>query len=502
MGTEKVVRRDLEGDLLQEADASGAHYAKRLSLDVAWHTNAPKDLADWLDALVNRIEQDWPRRLLTIHYNPFLKPVTGAQLHAMLRPSEPLAAWRLAQVAADLCHWLEQFHAAGFPQLVVHPGRIGQMDGQFALFPTLAGILPPLSKLLPQPAGIWLFFIAPEVLRTRGSDPELLPKGDVYALGRTLQVLINPDWTECLPVDPYIAAEQIVESPDLEPPFVWPDGFDEIAKAVDKMCAALPEDRPAATDLVTTFHALARQLEPERMVQSLIEKRKLAEAEAHLKALEASQDEGIFAFPKAKIHILRAKVAMAHAVPQYVLAIDQLAKAKGFEPRSAEAYRQIGRVYREFKEHPQHLKLADLNYRHAARLSGWRTDIVEEWVDVLQQGDPKLLLERTDLIPWDRRPAVVFARRAAGHMDTDNVEAAWHECVDYFSQFGFNQTVFETAQQAAAYLPAAELLIWMRDRQNIEKLPAVQAIVWARNGQHEKAAMYLAHALRMSNEEV
>jgi hypothetical protein len=500
MHTEQTVRRDLHGELLQVSDESGVHYAKRLSLEVAWHTNVPEDLAYWLDTLVTRVEEDWPKRLLHIHYNPFLKPLSAGQLQAMLRPEEPLAEWRLAQVAADLCHWLERCHAADLPQLVVHPGRIGLLDGQFVLLPTLSGILPPLSGLLSGTVPAWLPFVAPEVLRTRAADPALLLKGDVYALGRTLQVLVAPQRLDSLPAPAYEAAEHLVESMDWNRSFEWLAG-PEMAEVVDTMCMALPSERPAASDLVSTFHALVRKLDPTRTVQSLIDERKLADAEAHLEALEASQDDGIFAFPRAKLHTLRAKAAMAHTPPQFARAIDQLKKAEGFEPKNPAIFQQSGRIYRYYTTHPQHLMLAGHAYERAAKLAGWRADLIEEWVEVLQQGTPERLLDRTREIPWDKRPAAVFALRASSLLETGNAHGAWHECVDYFSQFGFNQAVYETAQLAAAGIPASELLLWMRSRQKIDTMPAVQAIVYERNGEPEKAAIYLAHALRMASEE-
>ncbi|MGC9356353.1 MAG: hypothetical protein ACP5GX_00715 [Anaerolineae bacterium] len=501
MRTERVITRDLDGELIEVSDGEGVHYVKRLSLEVAWHTNAPEDLAYWLEPLVTEVDEAWSQRKLLIHYNPFLKPLSRSQLQTILRPESPLAGWRLAHLAADLCRWLERFHTADYPQAVIHPRRVGLLDGRFVLLPTLAGIMSPLSKSLSGSIRSWLPFIAPEILRTRAKSPALLPAGDVYALGRMLQALAAPERTEVLPDDPYEAAEQIVETSAASIPFEWPEGFDEIAEVVETMVDLSPEARPTAAELATTFHALVGQLDPERVIQALIEERDLGEAQAHLEALNASQGEGAFAFPHSKLHLLQADVALAQSPPDFTRAIDELEKAKGFEPKNPAIHQRIGRTYRDYTEHSQHLLLADYAYQKAALLSGWRGDIVEEWVEILQQSTSERLLERTRAIPWEKRPAVVFARRAAALLEKGNYHGSWHECVDYFSQFGFSQSVYGTARLAASHIPPVELLIWMRERQNIEKLPAVQAIVWERNGQPEKAALYYAHALRAASEE-
>jgi hypothetical protein len=501
MTDKRTIARDLDGELIEVSDREGTHIGKWLSLDVAWHTNAPEDLAYWLKGLVTEVEEDWSERALLIHYVPFLKPLSRSQLQALVRPKSPLAGWRLAQLAADLCNWLERCHTADFPQAVVHPRRVGLLDGRFVLLPTLAGILPPLSELLTDGAALWLPFIAPEVLRTRGKNPALLPAGDVYALGNLLQAIALPDRVEGLPNDPYKAAEKVVEEGVTARLTDWPAELGKIGAVAETMMSLDPAMRPTATDAAATFRALVGQLDPERVIRTLINERALAKAEAHLETLDASQTEGVFAFPPAKRHLLRADLALAQSAPDFTQAIDQLKKAESFEPRNPLIHQRIGRTYRDYADHAQHLLLADHAYQRAAVLSEWRTDVIEEWIEVLQQRGSRQLLDRTQSIPWEKRPAVVFARRAAALLQQENHHGAWHECVDYFSQFGFNQSVYETAKLAASHIPPSELLMWMVERQNIDKLPAVQAIVWERNDEPDKAALYYAYAVRTASEE-
>jgi hypothetical protein len=496
MGRTRLIQRDLEGDLLEVAEEGAIHYAKRLSLGTVWHSYVPTDLAEGMKALVSRVEQDWPNRLLLIHYQPRLRPLSAPKLRSLLPPGGPLTQWRLARLAADLCDCLGRLHTAGFPQLVVHPGRLALLDGGFALLPTLAGVLPPLSDLLPRDPEAWLPFLAPEVLRTRGKGSGLLAQGDVYALGRTLMALADPDWTQRLAADPHAAAERIVESPSAEPPFPWPDGFETIAGVVGRMCALRPEARPSAGELAATFHSLERRYDPQRAVQGLIDGRRLDDARSYLAALEAARDEAAFAFPQVMIHRLRAEIALAEPIPQYAAAVAELGRAKEYEPRNAEIYRRLGRVYLDFKEGPQRLQLADESYGHAARLSVWREEVIEEWLEALRQGPAENLLERTAQVPWERRSRALVAQRAASLLVTGDAQGAWSECVDHAAQFGFDPWVYEIAQQAAASLDPAALMVWMAHCHDLERMPALQSIVWARLGQPAQAAAWLAQALQ------
>lgn len=490
-----VIHDDLDGDLVRLA---GAGHAKRLAPGVAWHAEWPEALAEGLDALVARVELPSGTGRLVITYHPHVKPLPATDLLRLLRPAEPLAAWRLAHLAVELSDWLSRCHDAGFPQMVVHPGRLGLLDGRFVLLPTLSVVLPRFPDLVNARAAGWLSYVAPEVLRTRAIKVDLLPAGDVYALGRLLHRLAAGDvaYSAVFSLDD---VERIVERPAPLPPL--PPEYSEIAPLLADMCAILPERRPPAADLSMAFRELVRKSDPAEQLQSLITARKIPQAQTLLTSLERSLDEGLFPLPAANLHTLRADAALAQTPPDNQAAIDQLERAKQHEPKNPNIFQRIGRVYTGFTGHPQHLVLAGLAYQRAAELSAWRADIVDEWMETLRLAPPADVLAQTARIPWNRRQPTVYARRTAAHLAAGDAWSAWIEAVEYFSHFGFDAGMFTLAQQAGQATGPVRLIHWMNERRDIDSLPAVQAIVWQLNGRQEKAAAYYAAALGRTNRE-
>jgi hypothetical protein len=492
----QVVNKDLEGELVEIIEGQGKHYGKRLSLSVAWHIENPEILDADLDGLVSHVEQNWEERTLIIHYHPFVKPLQQEKLQALLSVEQPLAEWRLAQLAANLCQRLEELHAIGVPQLLIHPDRIGLMDREFVILPSFASILSPFSQLLSRPE-TWarLPYLAPEIIRTRGNRIDLLAKGDIYALGKTLQALVIPSSVDIKDVDPYDFLEQLIESPSTLPELVWPPGFTKVANLVKQMCALPLENRPEIGYLVSAFRALVKESDAEVTISQLIKVKQLTKAKQYLSILQDSYKDGMFSIPMSKIHMLWADVALAYKPPQFMQAIDKLKRAASFEPKSAIIHQRIARTYRLHEQHSQHLKLADLSYREALRLSDWQASLVEEWLEVLQQVSPESLLDHTEQIPWDKRTATVFQQRAASFLKIGKPDRSWYECIDYFVKFNFNQSVYEIAQHAAASLSLTDLILWKQNRHDIDRIPAALSIIWARSGNLEKAANYYALAL-------
>jgi len=496
-----LIIQDLEGDLLRICSENTVHYGKRVSLEVAWHSDSPDDLSHWFKDLVSKVEEDWSKQRLLIHYRPSLVPLSQSQLEEFLQHQKPLFNWRLALLAADLCQALERLHNEEFPQGVIHPYRVGVMEGRFFLFPTLVGIIPPYSISLTAQAHSWLPFIAPEILRTRAKSPALLLAGDIYSLGKMLQTIMLPGETRPLPEDPLTAAEHIVENNVPSTVKDYPPNRKKIGQVLDKMTNPDPAARPSLHELLEKFHSLKSEFAPEVVIQKQIKEHDLKVAQEQLQALDEAQENNLFDIPPSTYHILQADLALAHTPPDYTQAIDHLKRAKNREPESPTIHHQIGLTYQKYTKHPQHQLLADQAYQKAAVLSNWQEGIIKDWVTLLQQTTADRLLSRTSIIPWDKRPPIVFIQRAVSHLETSNYYGSWHECVDYFFQFGFNQDVYKIARQAAANIPASELLLWMKERQNIDNIPAIRAIVWECNDQPEKAAFYYDQAQQKTSKE-
>jgi hypothetical protein len=99
---EHIVRQDLDGQLVRISQGQTASYAKRLSLHTAWHAADLHDL-EALSPIVQGVEQDLDRNVLTVRYNQLLVPLDETRLRQMLRVDGALAGWRLARLASDLC---------------------------------------------------------------------------------------------------------------------------------------------------------------------------------------------------------------------------------------------------------------------------------------------------------------------------------------------------------------------------------------------------------------
>ena len=114
---EQKVYQDLEGDLIRLVRGQDTLYAKRLSLETAWHVSDPGDLQtlEW----VQTVEQDFSQRIMLIYYHPLAIPRNSQQVRQMLRLEGPLAAWRFARLATDICHVLESCQELGIPQILI-----------------------------------------------------------------------------------------------------------------------------------------------------------------------------------------------------------------------------------------------------------------------------------------------------------------------------------------------------------------------------------------------
>jgi len=325
------IRPDLEGELLLLAEGAVAHYAKRLSLDVAWHVFDVQDVAHVADAVVASVTTDAAERAFYLHYRPAIEPLDWSILRQVLRLNSPGAAWRAARLTLDLCVSLKTLHDEDIPQLVMHPERLGQADGRFVILPTLAGVLSPLPQVCASPvAGSWLHCVAPEVLRTRGLAREFLKAGDVYALGRMLSLLCASAWRPDLPGDVLKLAEQRVERPDLDP---WPEppaGFTELQQLWRRVCVLVPGQRPNLDDWLTEVRSLEARLSPEHEFAGLLERNQLPEAERVWRDL--AEAPGVFSLPPSTLHLM-ANDLFARRLDQGDLASAERGLRELFEAR-------------------------------------------------------------------------------------------------------------------------------------------------------------------------
>lgn len=497
------LRHDIEGDLFIRNDDGRSWPVKRLSLETAWHCSSFEDLKDYASPMVANILVNQSARSLEIIYPLGAQPLDLASLRAILQPEQPLAAWRLAIFGKAIAENLQQCHLAGLPQLVIHPERIGLVEGRFILLPTLAGVLPPVLQFPSNQVAGWLHFIAPEALRTRGIESELLETADLFSFGRLLLALASDSWSPSPDIPPTGLAASIVEAPAASLAAIPPAAHPEVAPLVQlaqRLCTHLPHQRISLVEALDTLTMIASNSAPEMIIPALIANKNITLAQVNLQSLEECQGYECFHVPPAEVHVMRGDLALAQEPPNYVSAIDQYRRAQQLDPRNPEMYLKIAKSYAQYTSHPQHLNFSSDAYLHAARLLGWPIDLLETWFAILAQlDDPHLILRQTQAIPWARRIRLVFLLRARSHLALQEFSLAWNEMVNCFERFGFHPEAYELARQAASHIEPVVLIRWMHEHGDVPGNEAALAIVWERNGNIDLAKEKFNQAVSADN---
>ena len=334
------LRRDIEGDLFLRVDDSRSWPVKRLSLETAWHCSSFEDLKDYLSTQIANVLVNQSARFIEIHYPQGTQPLDLASLRAILQPEQPLGVWRLAVFGSAIAEYLNECHLAGLSQLILHPERIGLLNGRFVLLPSMACVLPPISQLPSNQVAGWMHYIAPEALRTRAVEGELLYQADLFSLGRLLLALCNETWSPSAAQSAPELAARIVEEPQAPgsrvnaiPPAAYPE-LSPVIHIAQRLCAHLPQDRISLDDALDALNMLASSTAPEAVIPALIAAKQVDQAQACLQALEESQEYEVFQVAPAQINVLRGDLALARSHPNYVLAIDTFRRALQRDPRN------------------------------------------------------------------------------------------------------------------------------------------------------------------------
>jgi len=486
-----LIRHDVEGALLYYSDSPPPRLVKQLSTEVAWQVFDPRDLERAAGSVVESVQIDVDQRVHNIHYRPDLEPLELSLLREMLRLDGPLAPWRAARLAADLFAQLRALHEEEIPQLVIHPERVGLLQGRLVLMPTLAGVLPPFSSVKSCEVAGWLHYAAPDVLRTRGTDQQLLYAGDVYSLGRMLHLLCLPSWEPDGRDDPLTLAERRVEHPQAVRLPELPPGFEELAGLIGRACACVPEERPSLEEIVQELQGLLQRLAPEAHFARLLGARQLDRAEAVLGDLDRGGDVASFGLPEPTRRVMAADLAMSHAPPDCGRALVELQRLEARHLYDGEVQRRIGRAYALHLTYPQHWQHSAEAYHKAAVRLQWRPDVLAEWMDVLQQiRDPKFVVDRTRQIPSERRTRSVVRLRAFCLLQTQAALDAWYEIAAFFPRCPFDEELFQLATQVAERNSPLKLIEWMYRLKDTRGYDAPLSIVWQRNGNAAKAARH------------
>lgn len=486
---------DVEGKLVEVAKGGQSHLAKRLSTAMAWQVFDVQDLTNVADAVVTSVTTDLGAGYFDLHYRPGIEIFRGLRLRDDLRLESELGPWLAAGLAHDLARSLKSLHIEDVPQLVLHPERVGRIAGQFVLLPTVAGILPPLSQLRSNEVGGWLHYVAPETLRTRATDKSLLLSGDVYSWGRMLWLLCAPSWRPDLTANPQRLAEQRVEQADRESLPPLPAGFKSLADIWSRAMALGPSHRPSLDELLTQLAKVRDDLAPELRFAQLLREGKVAAAEQLAGELEQVHRAGIRAVPERVLHLMAADLHLARSPPDPGRAIMELDLAESPERYEADVQERLARAYRQFTANPQHLSQSSKAYERAANFGGWKPEVLDEWVGVLQQmGDfehAQAMLSRIPNVFHTRKVSVLLIEcllRKQEYLE------AWREVAALFPGQPFDEGLFELARTIAERNDPGELLVWSLVFRNEPGFDAPLSLVFEAIGDEAQAETYLRQA--------
>jgi len=491
--TINIIRHDVEGDFIRfQHDQEGIHlYGKVLPLDIAWHIGDLEDLAFFSEDLIREVVQEFDANRMVVHYQSGISLIDKTALKDIIGVESPFFLWRMATMAADLVTALMKLHANGLFQMVIHPGRLGLIKDTLCILPSLACYLPPFETLAVQKDLDWLHCIAPELLRTRCNDTNLLERADVYSLGRTLAQMAS-GLPEMEPItDPFEKIEKIVECPGLDCAHNNDETSDvnDFLDFVSTMCHVDPARRPGLKGCLDTItQTWITPLNPLSLTTEKILKNDTGDIDADLEALASVQASQRFGFPIQKLYRLRADRLLNDSDPDWGQAISQLQKINDLQPNDIKTLKDLAICYENLTRHPQHLKMSANYYEQAAAASNWEQDITASLLDVLVRLDDPLTSYRAlETIPSDRRSRQVQTVIIKSLVQSEEFLRAWHSAARFFKVEGFDDTIFSLARDAAQGIEPTKLIGLKSCYTDIKGMEPLEAIIWERNGNFAKA---------------
>jgi hypothetical protein len=535
-----LVRLDIEGNLYAGGDPPRQQFEKRLPLGKPWNVDIPGGLhcLAAADSVVSAVETSNDQGVQTICYDASLELLNLNSLRELLYVEGPLAAWRVSKLAVDLVKHLTLLHDEGIPQLVIHPERIARRLDRFVLLPTLPNVLPSLSELPSNQIAGWLHFVAPEILRTRGRKHEALYAGDIYSLGRMLELLCQPDWQPDLNGNGLMLIERQVECCHRNARLALAEPLVPLARIIAEMCSVDPEKRPTTTALAKAFDDLRSRQSPMVRIGELLAKGRVNEAERCVADFEAANRVDVFGRWDRDVHLMKSDVFLAIRPPKCREALNELAQAESSEYYEVDVRHRMGRAYELYTDAPDHLRQSSDHYRQAAifriytlttelreeqdsyrerhhgatsdeqlqaaltrleaeRRETWQNDLLDrilgDWARVLDRfEDPTEVLNVTDVIEIrDRNRQLVEARTNAWLRRREIFLDAWIESTIALARFGYDTNLFNLVkrigQRIAEQLDPLDLMRWMQDHLDKEEFAAAIAIAWDVNGNEDEA---------------
>lgn len=471
----QIVRQDVEGVLLQIQRPESPVFAKQLSLAAAWYAYSPEILENLADGLVTSVETRTAEDAIWIHYHPQVQPFTREKLLKQLTVDGRLVPWRVVRLGLDLCQSLQALHLEQLPQLVVHAERVAVWGAKFVLLPTLAKALPSLDSPPTTTTMEWLWCIAPEVLRTRGVAEETLYAADVYALGRLLQSLGQPDLSPA-GLDAWALMERRVEALPDECPQAEAGEWATARKLWQRMTAVDPMARPHLTEIAEELQRLLVQNGLDGRMRRGEAPANLVEAEAILHDAEDARQGELWGGDWRTVRIARGDWLMLQTPPKIEEAVREYLHAERSQEYEPDTQLRIGRALVQSPD-PQQQEAGFRAYELAALLSQFEQTVVDEFVAALEQ---RASLERqasaTRFVPINKRTPAVVRLQAAQSMAEGNWFDAWCEIAPALDRLPQDDSLQSLGQEIATRCEAAQLGQWISRWRDNQKLSTAVAL--------------------------
>lgn len=501
-------RPDLDGNLTQTGKPPALKYSKTLSTEIAWHTDADTIRFGMAD-LVSSIEWDINEQTITIAYHPGIQPLDLQMLRQIVAPNGILGHWRICQMGVQLCEFIQRLYEVNTPQTVLHPNRIGVFKNRLIVLPSMAGPIPPFPDLENKNNSYWMYFIAPEVFRSRGLNMDMFYSAGVYSLGKIAQLLMSGPGSEPnTGDDPFRFIENLVELKTIKRVTALDINTVSLEHLINAMCAFLPEDRPNISEALEYFIKLAQEADPEPEIKRFISDSQLEKAEKAIEELTKDAESGIFYFNRINLLLLKADYELSKKTPNYGFAIAHLREAleANSNDNVVDINLRIANAYEHFTGYSENFECALKHYIAAAIVIDWGKGellqfILGKCISLAKKiKNPNKLLKILSQIPPAVRPEEIFVIQIRSYREINAFDLAWEKVMDYYQNYCVKYTVdtlseaLITAGQIPDVLLESHIEVTLKGKNNPGSY-LLRAVILKRLGQDFVSQNYIEQAL-------
>ena len=508
----QFTRSDLEGDLLQIGitDSANTQFVKQLSSEKLWHFT-PEDIYNRLSSqLVNKIKIDLiEEKAIYLFYELGIRPLDLQQIRSYVRPEAEFRGWRISKLAVDLCVCLRDLHLNDLPQLVIHPDRIGTLNCKFTILPTLSGVMPAFRDIQNNEAtNNWLYYTAPEVLRTRGKYLDLLFAADIYSIGRILELLACfPTWTPNVN-DPLAFIEILVERSEIQTPEKKGiQQLSDIENLINAMCQYDSKLRPDLEYLIDAWSKIQHSYNPIGKILHLIAANDIPKAKKGIEEIEENAKNMLFELDEKEIKLLKVELELKKKEPDFGYAIRLLDSCLRGNEKDISILTKIASIYEKFTKHSEHRTYAVEYFIKAAILDQWKDSslLIRAFDNLKKVNNPKFQISTissllTELTKINLRPAS-YSILLKAYCKMEKFELAWRTgiqyYIDYFVEDGFGQELFDALLNVAKFIDPKQLDNYRENMIGLDepRYMIIRSAIWYSLNDAHKGELFLKMAI-------